>query len=60
MFILNKIFSKAGFKVLFFILLLSVPVICLSSSCKDVFVSGSGEEVINYVRRQETAYNLKG
>ena len=49
MYVLKRCFSNAGFKVLFSILFLSIPGICLSSSCKDLFVSG-GEGVINYVR----------
>ncbi len=40
MFVLKRCFSNAWFKVFFFILFLSVPGICLSSSCKDLFVSG--------------------
>ena len=58
MLVLKKCFSNTYFKIFFIILFLSVPGICLSSSCKDSFVSGA--EVIKYVRLHEKQYNLKG
>ena len=63
MFILKRYFSIACFKWFFFILFLSVPGICLSSGCPDVFTiteNPSGKEVIKYIERYKGEYNLTG